>query len=95
MKLHNEDLHNLYSSADIIRQIKSRRMRWAAHVARMGVERKLYKVLVGKPEGKKSLGRPRRRWEDGIRIDVRGIGFEGGGGIGYDWLRIGTGGRLL
>jgi hypothetical protein len=58
-KLHNEELHNLYSSPDIIRQIKSRRMRWAGHVARMGEERKVYKVLVGKPEGKRPLGRPR------------------------------------
>jgi hypothetical protein len=61
-KLHNEELHILYSSPNIIRHIKSRRMRWAGHVARMGEERKLHKVLVGKPEGKKPLGRPRRRW---------------------------------
>jgi hypothetical protein len=60
-KLHNEELHNLHSSPDIIRQIKSRRMRWAGHVARMREERKVYKVLVGKPEGKRPLGRPRRR----------------------------------
>jgi hypothetical protein len=60
-KLHNEELHILYSSSDIIRQIKSRRMSWAGHVARMGEERKLYKVLVGKPDGKRPLGRPRRR----------------------------------
>jgi hypothetical protein len=60
-KLHNEEIHNLYSSTDIIRQIKSRRMRWAGHVARMGEEKKLYKVLVGKSEGKRPLGRPRRR----------------------------------
>jgi len=70
----------LYSSPDIIRQIKSRRMRWAGHVARMGEERKLYKVLVGKPEGKRPLGRPRRRWEDGIRMDLREIGW----GCGVD-----------
>jgi hypothetical protein len=57
-KLHNEELHNLYSSPDIIRQVKSRRMRWVGHVARMGKERKVYKVLVGKPEGKRPLGRP-------------------------------------
>jgi hypothetical protein len=61
-KLHSEVLHNLYSSPDIIRQVKSRRMRWAGHVARMGEERKLYKVLEGKPEGKRPLGRPRRSW---------------------------------
>jgi hypothetical protein len=76
-KLHNEELHNLYSSPDIIRQVKSRRMRWAGHVERMGEERKVYKVLVGKPEGKRPLGRPRRRWEDGIRIDLREIGLGG------------------
>jgi hypothetical protein len=61
-KLHSEELHHLYSSPDIIRQVKSRRMGWAGHVARMGEERKVYKVLVGKPEGKRALGRPRRRW---------------------------------
>jgi hypothetical protein len=82
-KLHNEELHNLYSSPDIIRQVKSRRMRWAGHVARMGEERKLYKVLVGKPEGKRPLGRPRRRWEDGIRMDLRESGL---GGV--DWIRL-------
>jgi hypothetical protein len=60
-KLHNEELHNSYSSPDIIRQVKSRRMRWVGHVARMGEERKVYKVLVGRPEGKRPLGRPRRR----------------------------------
>jgi hypothetical protein len=59
-KLHSGELHNLYSSQDIIRQIKSRRMRWAGHVARMGEGRKMYRVLVGKPEGKRPLGRPRR-----------------------------------
>jgi hypothetical protein len=92
-KLHGEELHNLYSSPDIIRQVKSRRMRWAGYVARMGEERKGYKVLVGKPEGKRPLGRPRRRWEDGVRMDVREIGL--GVWIGFDWLRIGTGGGLL
>jgi hypothetical protein len=74
-ELHNEELHNLYSSQNIIRQIKSRRMRWAVHVARMGEERKVYKVLVGKPEGKRTLGRLRRRWEDGIRMGVRETGL--------------------
>jgi hypothetical protein len=82
-KLHNEELHILYSSPDIIRQVKSRRMRWAGHVARMGKERKVYKVLVGKPEGKRPLGRPRRRWEDGIRMDLREIDLGGG-----DWIRL-------
>jgi hypothetical protein len=72
MKMHNEELHNLYSSPDIIRQVKSRRMRWAGHVARMG-ERKVNKIFVGKPEGKRTLGRPERRWEDGIRVDLREI----------------------
>jgi hypothetical protein len=83
MKLHNEELHNLYSSPDNIWQVKSRRMRWAEHVARMGEERKMYKVLVGKPERKRPLGRPRRRWEDGVRIDLREIGL---GGV--DWIRL-------
>jgi hypothetical protein len=73
-KLHNRELHNLYSSPDIIRQIKSRRMRWAGHVARMGEGRNVYRVLVGKPEGKRPLERPTRRWEDGIAIDLREIG---------------------
>jgi hypothetical protein len=77
-KLHNEELHNLYSSPDIIRQIKSRRMCWAEHVARMGEERKMYKVLVGKPKGKRPLGRPRRSWEHGIRmVDLGETGFGG------------------
>jgi hypothetical protein len=62
-KLHNEEVHYLYSSPNIIRQIKSRRMRWAGQVVDMGEERKVYKVLVGKPEGKRPLGRPRRRWD--------------------------------
>jgi hypothetical protein len=75
MKLHNEELHILYSSPDIIRQIKSRTMRWAGHVALMGKTRKMYRVLVGKPEEKRPLGRPRRRWEDGIRIYLREIGW--------------------
>jgi hypothetical protein len=92
-KLHNEELHNLYSSPDVIKQVKSRRVRWAGHVARMGEERKVYKVLMGKPEGKRPLGRPRRRWEDGIRMDLRGISL--GVWIGFDWLRTGTGGGLL
>jgi hypothetical protein len=74
-KLHSKELHNFYSLPKIIRQIKSRKMRWAVHVARMGEERKVYKVLVGNPEGKRPLGRPMRRWEDGIRMDIREIGW--------------------
>jgi hypothetical protein len=88
------ELHNLYSSPDIIRQIKSRRMRWAGHVARMGEEKRVYKVLVRKPEGKRPLGRPSRRWENGIKVDLREIG-RGGVWNGFTWLRIGTGGGLL
>jgi hypothetical protein len=76
-KLYIEELHNLYLSPDIIRQVKSRRMRWAGYVARMGEKRKVYKVLVRKPEEKSPLGRPRRRWENGIRMDVREIGLGG------------------
>jgi hypothetical protein len=71
---YNEELHILYSSPNIIRQIKSRRMRWAGHVVRVGEEWEVYKILMGKPEGKRPLGRPRRRWEDGIRIDLRDTG---------------------
>jgi hypothetical protein len=93
-KLHNEELNNLYSSPDIIRQVKSRRMRRAENVARMEEERKVYNVLVGKPGEKRPVGRPRRRWEDGIRMDLREISM-GGGWIRFDWLRTGTGGGLL
>jgi hypothetical protein len=82
-KLHTEELHNLYSSPNIIRQFKSRRMRWAGHVARMGEERKVYKVLVGKPEGKRPLGRPRRRWEHGIRMDLRETGW-----LSARWIKL-------
>jgi hypothetical protein len=69
-KLHNEELRDLYSSPSIIRIIKLRRIRWAGHVARMGEKINAYRLLVGKPEGKRSLGRPRRRWEDNIKIDL-------------------------
>jgi hypothetical protein len=86
-KLHNGKLHNLYSSPDIIRRIKSRRMRWAGHVARMGEGRNVYRVLVGKPEGKRQFERPRRRWEDRIKMDLGEIGW---GGCGVD----STGGLL-
>jgi hypothetical protein len=74
-KMNNGELHNLYSSPDIIREIKSRRMRWAGHVARMGEGRNVYRVLMGKPEGKRSLERPRRRWQNGIKMDLREIGW--------------------
>jgi hypothetical protein len=76
-KLHNDGLHNLYSLQNIVRVIKSRRMRWARHVARMGDGRGVYRVLVGMPEGKRQLGRPRRRWEDTIKMDLREIGMDG------------------
>jgi hypothetical protein len=92
-KLPNEELHNLYSSPNIIRMIKSRRMRWAEHVARMGEKRTAYRILVGKPEGKRPLGRPRGRWEDNIIIDLREIGCEVW--TGFVWLRIETIGGLL
>ncbi|KAJ4434159.1 hypothetical protein ANN_16479 [Periplaneta americana] len=75
-KLHNAELHALYSSPDIIRNIKSRRLRWAGHVARMGESRNVYRVLVGRPEGKRPLGRPRRRWEDNIKMDLREVGYD-------------------
>jgi hypothetical protein len=80
-KLHNEELNDLYSVPTIVRVVKSRRMRWAGHVARMGEERGVHRVLVGKHEGKRPLGRPRRRLEDNIRIDVQKVV----GGCG-DWM---------
>ena len=72
-RLHNEELNDLYSSPNIVRVIKWRRMRWAGHVARMGVEREVYRVLVGKPEGRRPLERPRRRWVDNIRMDFQEV----------------------
>jgi hypothetical protein len=69
--LHNEELHNFYASPHIIPVIKSGRMRWEEHVARMGEMKNAYNIFVGKPEGKKPLGRPRRRWENNIRMDLR------------------------
>jgi hypothetical protein len=69
-KVHNEELHNLYTSPSIIRIIKSRRMRWAGHVARIGEKRNVYRLLVEEPEGKRPLGRPRRRWIDNIKKDL-------------------------
>jgi hypothetical protein len=89
-KLHNEEPHDLYSSPSIIRIIKSRRMRWAGHVSRMGEKRNAYRLLVGTPEGRRPLGRPRRRWLDNIRMDLLEVGW---GDV--DWLRIRTGGELL
>ncbi|KAJ4427807.1 hypothetical protein ANN_25461 [Periplaneta americana] len=82
-KLHNTELHALYSSPDIIRNIKSRRLRWAGHVARTGEFRNAYRVLVGRPEGKRPLGRPRRRWEDNIKMDLREVGYDG-----RDWINL-------
>jgi hypothetical protein len=93
-KTHNGELHNLYSSPDIIRQIKSRIMRWAGHVARMGEGRNMYRVLVGKPEGKTPLERPRCRWQDRIKMDLKEIGW-GGMWTGFTLLRIGIAGGLL
>jgi hypothetical protein len=74
-KLHNEELHDLYSLPSIIRIIKSRRMRWTGHVERMGEKRHAYRLLVGRPEGKRPLGRPRRRWVDYIRMDLGEVGW--------------------
>jgi hypothetical protein len=80
-KLDIEELHNLCSSPDIIRMINSRRMKWACHVARMGETRNAYRILVGKPKGKRPLGRPRCRWVDNINRDLREIGWDG-----MDWI---------
>jgi hypothetical protein len=76
-----------------VRVVKSRRMRWAGHVARMGEERGVHRVLVGKPERKRPLGRPRHRWKDNAKMDLRGVGV--GCGDCKSWLRIGTGGGHL
>ena len=82
-KLHNVELSDLYSLPNIVRVVKSRRMRWAGHVARMGQGRGVHRVLVGKPEGKRPLGRPRRRWEDNIKMDLHEVG----GGC-EDWMEL-------
>ena len=92
-RLHNEEINDLYSSPKSVRMIKPRRMRWAEHVARMEERRGVYRVWVGKTEGKTSLGRPRRRWEDDIKMDLQEVGI--GLWTGSRWLRIGTGGGHL
>jgi hypothetical protein len=82
-KLHNDELHSLYSSPNIVTVIKSRRMRWAGHVAHMREERGVYRVLAGRPEGKRPLGRPKRRWEDNIKMDLTEIGIDGA-----NWIQL-------
>jgi len=82
-RLHNKEINDLYSSPNIVRVIKSRRMRWAGHVARIGEERGVYRFLVGKPEGRRPQGRPRRRWVDNIRMKLQEVG------CGYmDWIGL-------
>jgi hypothetical protein len=82
-KLHNEEINYLHSSPNILRVIKSKIMRWAGHVARMGEGRNVYRVLVGKSERKGPLGRLRRRWEDNIKMDLEGVGCGG-----MDWIEL-------
>jgi hypothetical protein len=82
-KLHNAELSDMYSLPNIVRVVKSRRMRWAGHVARMGEERSVHRVLVGKPEGKRPVGRPRRRWEDNIKMYLQEVGGSCG-----DWMDL-------
>jgi hypothetical protein len=82
-KLHNNELHNLYSSRNIVRVIKSRRMGWAGHVARMVEGRAVYRVLIWRPEAKRPLGRPRRRWDDYIKLDLREIWIDGA-----NWIQL-------
>jgi hypothetical protein len=82
-KLHNEELHDLYSSPSIIRIMKARRMRWAGHVVRMAEKKNAYRLLVGKPEGRRPLGMPRRRWLDNIRMDLVEVGW---GDV--DWIGL-------
>ena len=82
-KLHNEELNDLYSLPNIVRMVKLRRIKWAGHVARMGEDRVAQRVLVGKPEGKRPLGRPRRRWEDNIKMDIQEVGRDR-----EDWIKL-------
>jgi hypothetical protein len=82
-KLHNEELNDLYSLPNIVQVVKSRRIRWVGHVACMGKDRGVHRVLVGKPEGKRPLGRPRRRWENNIKMDLQEVG-----GGRRDWMEL-------
>jgi hypothetical protein len=82
-KLHNDELHSLYSSPNIVKEINSRRMRWAGHVARMEVGRGVYRVLVGRLESKRPLGRPRHRWENNIKMDLRETGIDS-----TNWIQL-------
>jgi hypothetical protein len=91
-KLHNEEINDLYSLPNIVRVVKSR-MRWAGHVTRMGKGRGVHRVLVGKPEGTRPVGRPRRRWEYNIKMDLQEVGVVEG--TGWSGLRIGTSGGHL
>ena len=93
-KLHNEKLNNLYPSPSIVRVIRSRIIRWAGHEARIGERRGVYSGLVGKPEEKRPLGGPRRRWEDNIKMNLQKVGCRGVR-TGSRWLRLGTGGGHL
>jgi hypothetical protein len=92
-KLYTDELYSLYSSANIVWVIKSWMMRWAGQVAHMGEGRGVYRVLVGRPKGKRPLGRPGHRWEDNIKMDLRDIGLMGL--TGFSWVRMGSIGRLL
>jgi hypothetical protein len=82
-KLHNEELNDLYFPSNIVRVMKSRRIRWVGHVTCMGQGRGMYRVLVGKPEGKRPLGRPWCRWEDNIKMDLQAVGYED-----MDWMKL-------
>jgi hypothetical protein len=82
-KLHNDELHDLYSSPNIVMVIKSRRMRWAGHVERMGEGRGVYRILNGRPKGGRPLGRPRSMWENNIKLDLREVGIDGA-----NWIQL-------